>query len=207
LDPNKGIHQGIQEALSNNPRFEIVGSAIEGADGLRKVTALRPHILITEYALPKLDGFTVTSQIKALDDEIKVILFTDSSYLDLLPEVFKVPISGYIRKNRPMEELIRAIRVVSEGGSYFSEDVLRYWAHYLLKGERPDYFDTLTLREKEVFQLIVGGHSVGQIAGQLRISPKTVETHRSNIAKKLGIRSQTDWKKEAIRKGYSKVPK
>jgi len=162
-----------------------------------------------DISMPHFHGIEATYQIKKLDPRTKVIIFTMYSYQEFLVDLMKAGISGYVLKNNPISDLHLAIEVVKRGGTFLSQDASNFWAKHASElttrkkaKVRPD---KLSLREREVFQLLAQGLSIREASDMLNISSKTVETHKYHIMNKLQIRTMAEWVKEAIRRGIIQV--
>jgi DNA-binding NarL/FixJ family response regulator len=200
------VIEGLKALLADREGLQVVGEAMDGSEGLRKVASLRPQIIVTEYRLSMVNCPLVAEQAKKMSPDIKVITYTEDSYGHYLPDILRCPISSHILKDRLGEDLLTAIGIVRDGGAFFSEDIVPIWAAHLSNGgKRPDPFEQLSLREKEVFRLLADGYSIKGAAGYLGVSFKTIETHKYHIMKKLGMKSTSQWTKEAIRKGILTV--
>jgi two-component system response regulator NreC len=209
VDDHEVVLEGLRVALEKCDGVEVVGIASDGRDALKKVQSLHPEIVIMDIAMPRFNGIEATIQIKKFDQNIKIIVHTVHSYKEFLVDLMKSGISGYVPKQNPVSDLYHAIAVVNRGGIYLSEDASEFLAkhvHDLVEAsESNDPFDLLSLREREVFQLLGEGLSPKEIGDILCISHKTVETHKYHIMDKLQIRSMTEWTKEAIRRGIIQV--
>jgi len=182
----------------------VVGEALDGVQALKQVRSLRPDIVIMDISIPHMNGIEATRQIKRLAPEVRIIIFTMHSNKEYIIEVFKTGVSGYVLKEKPLSELILAIKVAKEGGTYFSTTAPTILSKHLrnleqAKRHKAD-FESLSMREREVLKLLADGKSTKEIATQLCISPKTVESHKYNIMEKLGVRTMADLTKVAIRK-------
>jgi two-component system response regulator NreC len=205
IDDHHVVLEGVQAALSRHDDVDVMGVGANGRDAVKMVQSLRPQIVIMDIAMPHFNGIEATFQIKKIDPRIKVIIFTMHSYREFLVDLMRAGISAYVLKQNPISDLYLAIQVVKRGGTYLSEDASTFWANHaenLATGnQEKNQFDLLSLREREVFQLLAEGLSVKETAELLTISPKTVETHKYHIMEKLQVRSMSDWTKEAIRRG------
>jgi two-component system response regulator NreC len=205
IDDHNVVLEGVKTALGRHNDVEVVGVGANGRDAVKMVENLNPQIVIMDIAMPHFNGIEATFQIKKMDPGIKVIIFTMHSYKEFLVDLMRAGISAYVLKQNPISDLYLAIQVVKRGGTYLSEDASEFWANHaenLVSGkEEKNQFDLLSLREREVFQLLAEGLSIKEAADMLTISPKTVETHKYHIMEKLQIRTMTDWTKEAIRRG------
>jgi two-component system response regulator NreC len=205
LDSSRVVIESLKAFLADRVGLQVVGEAINGYEGLRKVALLRPRLIVTEYHLPLLNGPLVACQAKHIDPGVKIITYTEESYRYYLPDILRCP-TGHILKNRLGEDLVKTIGIVKDGGAFFAEDVVHLWNEYMTnRGSRLDPFEQLTVREKEVFQLLAEGRSVKKAAGYLCVSPKTVDTYKHHIMEKLGMKSTSEWTREAIRRGILKV--
>lgn len=209
IDDHQIVHSGLKAALGEYPDVEVVGEATDGRDALRQVESLRPHLVIMDVAMPVFNGIEATIQIKKLDPKIKVIIFTMYSHREFLIPLMKAGISGYVMKSQPLADLYLAIQAAKRGETYFSEEIREYLAHLAesskYRNPENDPFDLLSLRERQIFQMLAAGQSVREIGQQLYISHKTVETHKYNIMEKLQIRSMTEWTKEAVRRNIIQI--
>jgi len=162
-----------------------------------------------DISMPNLNGIEATRQINQLSPETRIVIYTMYSDKELVIDLFKAGISAYVLKDDPLSDLILALKAVKGGGTYFSTMAPTILVRHMeeLEEERTegDSFDALSQREKEVFLLLAEGKSIKKIAGELFISPKTVESHKYNIMEKLQATSAVDLTKIAIRKNLMKV--
>ncbi len=209
VDDHDVVLEGVKAALTRYDDMEVVGTASDGRDALHKVDSLKPQVVIMDVAMPHFNGIEATFQLKKAHPQVKVIIFTMHSYREFLVHLMKAGISAYVLKNSPLADLYLAIQVVKRGGTYFSENAPEFLADHveqmLEKKEQREPFELLSLREREVFQLLAEGLPIKNVATSLCISPKTVETHKYHIMEKLQIRSMTEWTKEAIRRGIVQI--
>ncbi len=209
VDDHRVVIEGIKSALQEYPEFEVVGEAIDGLEAVEFVKSSRPDIVIMDISMPNLGGVEATRQIKEFDPEIGIVIYTMYSDKEFVIDLFKAGISAYVLKEDPLADLILALKAVKGGGTYFSTTaptiLLRHVEELEEKTTREDSFDTLSKREQEVFQHLAEGKSIKEIASELFISPKTVESHKYNIMEKLQATSIVDLTKIAIRKNLIKV--
>ena len=201
--------EGIRSALSALPGFEVIGSALDGLEGIRKVKTLKPEVVILDISMPNLDGVQATYEIRKWNGNAKVIIFTMHSDKEHVISLFRHGISAYVLKDEPISDLLLALEAVKEGGTYFSAPVKEALREHLEQlestGGRKEEglhssFTRLSQREKEVFPLLADGKSIREIAEILCISPKTAETHKYNIMEKLNAKSVVELTKMALRK-------
>jgi DNA-binding NarL/FixJ family response regulator len=209
VDDHRVVIEGIKSALQEYPEFKVVGEAVDGLEAVEFVKSSRPDIVIMDISMPNLNGVEATRQIKEFDSEIGIVIYTMYSDKEFVIDLFKAGISAYVLKDDPLADLILALKAVEGGGTYFSTMtptiLLRHMEELEEKSTEEDSFDTLSQREKEVFLLLAEGKSIKIIAGELFISPKTVESHKYNIMGKLQATSIVDLTKIAIRKNLIKV--
>lgn len=198
------VVEGITSALHEHPEVEVVGQAHNGREAVRKVEKLRPDIVIMDLSMPDLNGIDATFQIKKSYPRTHVIIFTMHSDKEYVIDLLKAGISAYVLKEDSMSELIHAIQTVTRGKVYLSSsapDVFDDPRNTYGSTDTPKSgFKTLSLREREVLQLLAEGNAIKDIAGKLDLSPKTVESHKYNIMAKLGARNVVDLTKIAIKK-------
>lgn len=208
VDDHRVVIEGIKSALSVSPDLEVIGEALNGHQAIKKAKSLKPDIIIMDISMPDLNGIDATLQIKKMDPHIKIIIFSMYSNREYVIDLFKAGISSYVLKKDPMSDLISAIKAVERGGTYFttiSSEILLNYVKELDNSNNninnTNGFESLSLREREVFQLLSEGKSIKEIAETLGISRKTVETHKYNIMEKLHAKNITDLTKLAIKKG------
>jgi len=208
VDDHRVVIEGIKSALSVSPDLEVIGEALNGHQAIKKAKSLKPDIVIMDISMPDLNGIDATLQIKKMDPHIKIIIFSMYSNREYVVDLFKAGISSYVLKKDPMSDLVSAIKAVERGGTYFttiSSEILLNYVKELDNSNNninnTNGFESLSLREREVFQLLSEGKSIKEIAETLGISRKTVETHKYNIMEKLHAKNITDLTKLAIKKG------
>ena len=207
VDDHRVVIEGIKSALSVSPDLEVIGEALNGHQAIKKAKSLKPDIVIMDISMPDLNGIDATLQIKKMDPHIKIIIFSMYSNREYVIDLFKAGISSYVLKKDPMSDLVSAIKAVERGGTYFttiSSEILLNYVKELDDSNNinnTNGFESLSLREREVFQLLSEGKSIKEIAETLGISRKTVETHKYNIMEKLHAKNITDLTKLAIKKG------
>lgn len=203
-DDHRVVMEGIRHILKEYPEFIPVGEALNGRDAVKMAMDLSPDIVILDISMPDLNGLDATLQIKKKRPDTRIVVYTMVSNRDMILEMFKAGISAYVLKEDPLSELVSALQAVRRNSTYFSSllpDVLLNHLKALEAGQDvKDRFETLSLREREVFQLLAEGKRIKQIADILCISHKTVEAHKYNIFDKLNIKSTTDLILLAIRK-------
>ena len=210
VDDHEVVIEGIKSALRKHAEFVVMGEAFNGRQAREFVESSRPDIVIMDISMPEMNGVEATKRIKQLFPETRIIIYTMFSNEEYVIELFKAGISGYVLKQDPFSELMRAFDAVKAGGSYFSTKAPKILADYLKTLDqgleaRHNTLERLSIREREIFKLLADGKSVKEVGGELCISPKTVESHKYNIMAKLGVHSVTELTKIAIKQKLIQV--
>ena len=204
VDDHQIVIEGIKGALKDYPELDVRGEALDGVQALEQVRSLRPDIVIMDICMPHMNGIEATRRIKRLAPDVRVIIFTMYSNREYIIKMFKIGVSGYVLKESPLSELILAINAAKKGGTYFGTTARMILSEHLkdVEGAKSDEgnFESLSMREREVLKLLADGKTVKEIAGQLCISPKTVESHKYHIMTKLGVRTIAGLTKIAIKR-------
>ena len=204
VDDHHIVRQGFRSLLESEGDIQVVGEASNGLEALDLVPRLQPNIVIADVMMPEMNGLELTRQIQTLAPQVRVILLSMHSNEAYVLEALRNGAAGYVLKDSNASDLIQAIRKVAAGGRHLSEPLseraIQAYAS-LAHDATFDAYETLTNRERMILQLSAEGHSGTEIADRLTISPRTVETHRSNLMHKLGLHSQTDLVRYALRRG------
>jgi two-component system, NarL family, response regulator NreC len=204
VDDHDIVRAGLRAILDTEKDFQIVGEASDGQTALQIVQHLKPDILLLDLVLPKLNGLDVARSVHNISPGTQVIVLSMHSNEAYVVDALKIGVAGYVLKDKATEEILEAIRYVLEGERYLSPPISgRVIESYIqrIQESSMDSYETLSDREREVFTLAAEGHSNPEIAQMLSISPRTVETHRSNVMRKLGLRTQTDLIRYALQRG------
>jgi DNA-binding NarL/FixJ family response regulator len=205
VDDHKVVRQGLRALLEEERDFKIVGEAGDGLEALRLVETTRPDILVVDLMIPGLTGLEVARRAERASSRTRVIILSMHSNEAYVLEALKNGASGYVLKDSSAEDLVRAVREVIGGRRYLSpplsERAIEMYVQEKIQSGVLDPYETLTNREREVLQLSAEGLTSGDIAERLSISPRTVETHRANMMRKLDLHSQTELIRYALRKG------
>lgn len=202
-DDHHVVRQGLRVLLEAEPDFRIIGEAADGLEAAQLIERLHPDVLVLDLMMPGLSGLEVTRQAAQRSPDTRVIILSMYANEAYVVEALTHGAAGYVLKKSTASDLARAVREVSLGRRYLSppltEDDI---TTYLQKaGESsPDSYELLTTREREVLHLIADGRTNAEIAAQLVISSRTVETHRANLMRKLELRTQADLIRYALRR-------
>lgn len=198
------VRQGLRALLETEPDFRIVGEAGDGLETVHLVERLQPDVLVLDLMLPGLSGLEVTRLVRQGSPQTRVLIlsmYADEAYV---MRALKNGAAGYVLKDSSAADLVQAVREVAGGRRYLSPPLSeRAIERYAQKAESgtEDSYEMLTTREREVLHLAAEGHTIAEIAARLGISPRTAETHRANLMHKLGIHTQTDLVRYALRRG------
>ncbi len=208
-DDHKIMREGLKALLERQLDIQVMAEAENGLEAVRLTQKLKPDIVIMDIGMAELNGIEATRQIVAEVPGVKVIALSMHSDKRFVIEMLKAGAFGYLLKDSAPEELTSAIRAVAANQPYLSpkitDVVLKDYLSTLSQQTEPTAFTVLTAREREVLQLIAEGRATKQIASALRVSVKTIETHRQQMMEKLNIRSVAELTKYAIREGLTSL--
>jgi two-component system, NarL family, response regulator NreC len=203
-DDHPIVRRGLRTLLETERGLQIVGEAGDGLEAVHLVESLQPDVLIVDVLMPGLSGLEVTRQVSQRTAKTRVIVLSMYANEAYVLEALRNGASGYVLKDSGITDLVQAVRDVVAGRRYLSAPLSeRAIAAYVEKAHTrdPTPYESLTSREREVLHLVAEGHTSAQIAKRLYLSPRTVETHRANLMRKLGLRSQADLTRYAIERG------
>ena len=204
-DDHATVRQGLKLLIDSQPDMGVVGEAADGNDVLRQAAALKPDIIVMDISMPGMNGLIATRTLKRAQPRVSIVALTrhdDETYLD---ELLRAGASGYVLKQSAPMEFLQAIRAVAAGGIYLDPAMTSRVADGLLAGHAEVASQpraTLTERESEVLRLIAIGHGNKEIATQLTISVKTVEVHKANAMRKLGLTGRVDIIRYGVLQGW-----
>ena len=187
---------GLHQALRAEPDFQVVAEVCDGVAALAQLRRCRPALAVLDIELPQLDGFCVAATAKAEQLSSKVVLLSGQNQASFLKKALQLEVQGYLLKDSHLAEIVAGLRTVAQGLPYFSSAVLVHMMHsgssarqvLTLTTDSSVEFTHLTPAERTVLKLLSECCTTKEIASQLLISPRTVETHRANICHKLGLR-------------------
>lgn len=205
-DDHKIVRDGLKALICKEAGMEVVAEADTGRKALKLSKKTNPDVVIMDVSMPELNGIDATKQILNDVPQVKVVALSMHSQRQFVEGMLNAGVSGYLLKDSAFEELIDAVRTVMTGRLYLSPDITgvvvsEYLRYRQASDDQPRV--GLTLREREVLQLIAEGQAVKTIAEKLHISIKTVETHRSHIMNKLDLYTVAELTKYAIREGLT----
>jgi len=208
-EDHKMVREGLRGLLESQPDMEVVAEAGDGRAALQLVQETSPDVIVMDVVMPDLNGIEATRQVVVRSPGVKVIALSMYSDTRFITGMLSAGASGYVLKDCAIEELVQAIHTVSENQTYLSpgitQIVVRDYIDHLDK-MRPSAFSLLTAREREVLQLLAEGMTMKEIAYQLDLGVKTVET-RQQIMEKLDTHSIAELTKYAIREGLTSLEK
>lgn len=203
-DDHHVVRQGLRVLLEAEPNFSVVGEAAEGLAVIEMVERLKPNVVIVDVMMPGVNGLEVTRQVRQRSPETRVVILSMYANEAYVLEALRIGAAGYVLKGADAAELIQAVREVAAGRRYLSPPLTDHAIEaYVEKAQAAplDRYEMLTTREREVLHLAAEGYSHSETAARLGISPRTAETHRANLMRKLGLKTKTDLVRYAFRRG------
>jgi len=188
-DDHALIRDGVRSLLSKNKELVVAGEASNGTDAVEMYHTLKPDLMILDISMPDINGMEVAQRILKSDTEAKIIILSMYDDEDYIDQCMEYGVKGYVVKNETGDELDFAVKNVLKGQNYFSSQVqkviFRKYSSHVSRRKQKESDVKLTSREVEIIRLIAEGFTSQQMADKLFISPRTVETHRANLMKKL----------------------
>jgi DNA-binding NarL/FixJ family response regulator len=203
-DDHAIVRQGLKLLIDTQPDMEVVGESADGDGVLQQAAALKPDIVVMDISMPGMNGLAATRTLKRTQPLVTIVALTRHEDDTYVQELLRAGASGYVLKQSVPLELIRAIRAVASGGIYLDPAMSTGVAGGRFGGQersrRPQ--GTITERETEVLRLIAVGHSNKEVSAQLSISVKTVEAHKTNGMRKLGLTGRVDIIRYGVLQGW-----
>jgi two-component system, NarL family, response regulator NreC len=208
-DDHTLFREGIKAILRDQPSFQIVDEAENGIEAVEKAHNLRPDVVLMDIAMPDLGGCEATSRILQDNPRTRILILTMYEEEEVITRCLKAGVAGYVLKDAPRADLIHAIDTARMGGQYLSpralKKIVREHVKHQTKTVRNDY-ERLSLREREVLKLLADGLGLKEIASRLLLSVKTVDTHKTNMMRKLDLHDRSEVIKYAIRRKLIHLP-
>lgn len=204
-DDHQMVRQGLRSLLEAQPAFEVVGECSSGREALDIIPQLCPDVTVLDIMMPGLSGLEVTRQVQNLTRVVILSMHANEAYV---LEALRNGAYAYVLKDSTAADLVQAVQAAAEGHRFMSAPLSeRAIEDYLLKAQAAplDPYDTLTAREREVMQHLAEGLTNNEISTRLFISPRTVEVHRANLMHKLGLHTQADLIRLAIKRGLVRL--
>ncbi|MCK5400788.1 MAG: response regulator transcription factor [Flavobacteriaceae bacterium] len=198
-EDHQSLIDGIKLLLKYEDNITIVGTANDGKELLNIVEKKQPNVVLTDIRMPKMDGIEATKQIKAKHPNINVIAFSMFDQSEAVEQMLKAGASGYILKNSSLKEVLKAIVTVSQGNTYFDANIN---TNVLSSENTSKKKGVLTKRQIEILELVAQGKTSREIAEHLFIGIHTVDTHRKNMIRILGLKGKGELMRYGIEKKY-----
>ena len=199
VDDHDAIRRGVRQLLESKPYYQIVGEASDGRAGLELAKETRPDIAILDYSIPELNGLDLSHALKRELPRIEILLYTMHDREEIIVEVLRAGVRGFVLKSDAEKHLIAALDALSIRRPYFSGAISDTLLDQFLDSKPHPLASSLTHREREVVQQVAEGRINKEIAQRLNISVKTVETHRASAMRKLKLKTTADLVRYAVR--------
>ncbi len=209
-DDHRIVRQGLRALLTAEDNFKVVGEADDGREALELVKRLSPDVLVLDLMMPGLNGLEVARQLHKQSPKVRIVVLSMYDDEGFVLEALANGVSAYVLKDSNSSDLVQAVREVAAGRRYLSpplSDRAIETYQQIAKTGAMDKHETLTTREREVLQLSAEGHTSSVIASRLGISTRTAETHRSRLMHKLGLHTQSDLIRYALKRGIIPMEK
>jgi len=204
VDDHDLMRDGLRAVLEKEPGLEVVGEAATGRQAVARAEVLRPDVVIMDVAMRDLNGIEATKRIHVAMPEVRIVALSSHTQRSFVTSILRAGASAYVLKANAYSQLRRAVQSVLAGRSFLCEEIAGVMVEELRRSSsEAEAAGPLSSREREIVQLVAEGHSSGEIASQLHVSPNTVETHRRNIMRKLGLHGVADLTRYAIREGIA----
>jgi DNA-binding NarL/FixJ family response regulator len=201
------FREGLRAIFRSHPSLEVVGEAANGREAVEKAKRLRPDVVLMDLEMPELNGLDATRRIVEARVGARVLILTLYDDEEIVARCLDAGAAGYVLKDGPSAELVTAIEAVHKGNKYLSPRALTRVVEYGGKGSRvKTRYELLTDREREVLKLLADGLSIKEIAVRLQLSVKTVDVHKANLMRKIGIHDRSALVKYAIQRKLIRVP-
>jgi two-component system nitrate/nitrite response regulator NarL len=206
-DDHPIVREGLRAYLSTQASLSVVGEAFNGMDALEKIAALAPHIVLMDIAMPGLNGIETARHLQSSRSGVKVLILSVHDEREYLLESFRAGAKGYLLKDSAPSDVLRAIEAVHAGDPFYTVGTARLVLEHpdTAKPATPIARDELTTREREILRLACEGLKSSQIAERLTVSIRTIDAHRRNIKRKLGVHTMAGLTRYALKHGLIKM--
>jgi DNA-binding NarL/FixJ family response regulator len=204
-DDHVTVRHGLRLIIDGQPDMSVVAEASDGESAIAQALSLKPDVIVMDISMPGMTGLVATRKLKKLQPDAVIVTLTRHSDDAYLQELLRAGVAGYVLKQSPPTELVQAIRAAAAGGQYLDSALTaRITAGFLgREGKRAGKAAAaLSERESDVLRLIASGYSNKEIAARLSLSVKTVEAHKANAMRKLGLNGRIDIVKYAVLQGW-----
>jgi two-component system response regulator NreC len=204
-DDHAVVRSGLQQLLGGQPDMEVVGEAADGREALEKAKSIKPDVMILDIAMPEVSGLEAVGLIREAAPATQIVVLSMHAKESFVHQVLASGALGYVLKASPTGDVIEAVRAAHRGEYFLSSrikaEVVGAYLDHRKQAPVVRGYDLLSEREQQIFRLVAEGSSTNQIADVLCVSPKTVEKHRTNIMKKLGLKDRLEMVKYAVKIG------
>ena len=205
-DDHETVRQGLKLLINRQPDMEVVGEAGDGNVAVERIGLLKPTVAVVDVSMPRMNGLETTRAIRESAPSTAVVALTRYSDDAYVQELLHAGALGYVLKQSPSAELVDAVRAAAAGRQYLDRSLAARVAGAMLRSRGRSSAGTITDRETEVLRLMALGHSNKDIANSLELSVKTIEVHKANAMRKLGLAGRTDVVRYALLQGWLRDP-
>jgi DNA-binding NarL/FixJ family response regulator len=209
-DDHPVVRRGVRTLLESEEGLSVVAEASDGLEAVRLASRLKPDVLVLDLMMPGLSGLEVLRIIPQRSPQTRVVVLSMHNNNAFVAATLKNGATAYVLKGGTEKDIVRAVREAAEGRRFLSAPVTEIAINAYIEQAKAGSFDpheTLTAREREVLQLAAEGKTSPEIARRLHISPRTVENHRANLMRKLGLQNQSELVRHAVKHGLIDLQK
>jgi DNA-binding NarL/FixJ family response regulator len=205
-DDHAIVREGLKRIVSSADDLRVVGEAADGTEVMQQVREADFDVLVLDLSMPGRSGMELIKLVRAEKSKLRILVLSMHQELQYAVRAIKSGASGYLTKESAPAQLEQAIRKIAAGGAFISAEVAEQLALSAMPGSASAPHESLSNREFEVFRLIAAGVSVTDIAARLKLSVKTISTHKANLMQKMGLQNQSELIRYAIKHGVSDPP-